>query len=325
MHRLSDCSEAHGALMDEGLNKLVSEQLSSTCDFPDEQRDQLLAQIQDRYGAGLLAVLIYGSYLRGKRDTLLDFYVLLDSYGSMPKAWQGWLAKALPPNVYQIQHGSPPDEIRAKYALLTMDRFEYAVRSDFHSYFWGRFAQPCGILWCRDDSTKQRLVCAVATAAATFTRRVVPTLPDAFSAKDVWTRGLSLSYQCELRSEPPGHAQKLFSFWPDYYTSITAALAGQGLGFEKAEQEEKFINTTSNHTRRKSKAGWWIRRVQGKLLSILRLFKAATTFAGGLDYLLWKIKRHSGVYIEPTSLQRKYPLIFVWPLLWRLYRQGAFQ
>ncbi len=311
--------------MDEGLNKLVSEQLSSTCDFPDEQRDQLLAQIQDRYGAGLLAILIYGSYLRGKRDTLLDFYVLLDSYGSMPKAWQGWLAKALPPNVYQIQQGSPPDEIRAKYAVLTMDRFEYAVRSDFHSYFWGRFAQPCGILWCRDDSTKQRLVCAVATAAATFTRRVVPTLPDTFSAKDVWTRGLSLSYQCELRSEPPGHAQKLFSFWPDYYTSITAALARQGLGFEKAEQEGKFINTTSNITRRGSKASWWIRRMQGKLLSILRLFKAAMTFAGGLDYVLWKIKRHSGVYIEPTSLQRKYPLIFVWPLLWRLYRQGAFQ
>jgi hypothetical protein len=325
MHGPSVCSEAHGALMDDRLNNLVSEQLSGTCDFPDEQRDQLLAQIQDRYGSGLLAVLIYGSYLRGKRDTLLDFYVLLDNYGAMPKAWHGWLAKALPPNVYQIQHGSPPGEIRAKYALLTMDRFEYAVRSDFHSYFWGRFAQPCGILWCRDESTKRRLIGAVGTAAATFIRRVVPTLPDTFSAKDVWTRGLNLSYQCELRSEPPGHAQKLFSFWPDYYTSITTALAGQGLGFEKADQEDKFINTTSDNTRRWSPASWWFRRMQGKVLSFFRLCKAALTFAGGLDYLLWKIKRHSGVYIEPTRLQRKYPLIFVWPLLWRLYRQGAFQ
>jgi len=329
MHGPSVCSEAHGALMElnpgNRLSNLVSEQLSSTCDFPDEQRDQLLAQIQDRYGAGLLAVLIYGSYLRGKRDTLLDFYVLLNSYGSMPKAWHGWLAKALPPNVYQIQHGAPPDEIRAKYALLTMDRFEYAVRSDFHSYFWGRFAQPCGILWCRDEATKHRLIGAAGMAAATFTRRVVPTLPDSFSAKDVWTRGLSLSYQCEFRSEPSGHAEKLFSFWPDYYTSITTALAGQGLGFEKAEQDGTFINTTSDNTRRCSKASWRFRRVQGKVLSFLRLFKAAVTFTGGLDYLLWKIKRHSGVYIEPTSLQRKYPLIFVWPLLWRLYRQGAFQ
>ncbi len=311
--------------MDDRLNQLVSEQLSSTCNFPDEQRDQLLTQIQDRYGTGLLAVLINGSYLRGKRDTLLDFYVLLDSYGSVPKAWHGWLAKALPPNVYQIQHGLPPNEIHAKYALLTMDRFEYAVRSDFHSYFWGRFAQPCGILWCRDESTKRRLIGAVGTATATFTRRVLPTLHDTFSAQDVWTRGLSLSYRCEFRSEPPGYAQKLFSFWPDYYTSITTAMAGQGLGFEKADQEGKFINTTSDNTRRCSKASWWIRRMQGKALSFLRLIKAALTFAGGLDYLLWKIKRHSGVYIEPTSWQRKYPLIFVWPLLWRLYRQGAFQ
>ena len=329
MHEPSVCSQARGALMElslsDRLNNLVAAQLSSSCDFPDEQRDQLLAQIQDRYGTGLLAVLIYGSYLRGERDTLLDFYVLLDSYRSMPKAWHGWLAKALPPNVYQIQHGSPPDEIRVKYALLTMDRFEYAVRSDFHSYFWGRFAQPCGILWCRDEFTKRRLIGAVGTAAVSFTRRVVPTLPDTFSAKDVWTRGLRLSYQCELRSEPPGHAQKLFGYWPDYYTSITTALAGQRLAFEKAEQEGVFINTTSENTRRCAKASWWFRRMQGKVLSFFRLLKAAMTFTGGLDYLLWKIKRHSGVYIEPTRAQRKYPLIFVWPLLWRLYRQGAFR
>ena len=156
------------------ISDLVSQQLSGTCDFPDEQRDRLLAQIQDRYGSGLLAVLIYGSYLRGKRDTLLDFYVLLDSYDSMPKAWQAWLAKALPPNVYQIKQGSPPHEVRAKYALLTLDRFEYAMQSDFHSYFWGRFAQPCGILWCRDEFTKRRLIDAIGHAVGTFPAGLCP-------------------------------------------------------------------------------------------------------------------------------------------------------
>jgi len=53
--------------------------------------------------------------------------------------------------------------------------------------------------------------------------------------------------------------------------------------------------------------------------------KAAVTFDGALDYLLWKIQRHSGVYIEPTGLQRQYPLIFAWPLLFRLWREGAFR
>ena len=77
------------------LRDLVTGQVLGTCDFPDEQRDQLLDQIRERYGQGLQAVLIYGSYLRGKRDTLLDFYVLLDSYAALPSPWQGWLARAL--------------------------------------------------------------------------------------------------------------------------------------------------------------------------------------------------------------------------------------
>jgi len=309
----------------EELRSLVAEQVLGTCDFPDEQRDQLLGQIKQRYGQGLLAVLIYGSYLRGKRDTLLDFYVLLDSYASMPKAWQGWLAKALPPNVYQIHHGQPPDEIRAKYALLTLGRFENAVRRDFHSYFWARFAQPCGILYCRDEEVRERVIAAICQSCETFARRVAPRLPQNFDAKQMWAKGLGLTYQCEFRSEPPGHAEKLFGYWPDYYRAVTQTLAGQGLGFELAQNADTFSSTSSDSARRWSPASWWLRRVQGKVLSTLRILKAALTFDGALDYLLWKIQRHSGVYIEPTDLQRKYPVIFAWPLLLRLWRRGAFR
>ena len=309
----------------ETLRDIVAGQISGTCDFPDEQRDQLLNQIQKRYGQGLMAVLIYGSYLRGKRDTLLDFYVLLDSYRSMPRAWQGWLARALPPNVYQIYHGSPPDEIRAKYALLTLDRFEHAVSRDFHSYFWARFAQPCGILYCRDEAVQNRVIAAVCQASSTFARRVAPRLPARFEAKQMWADGLGLTYQCEFRSEPPGHAEKLFEYWPDYYRSVTSALAGEGLGFATAGTADSFDNSCSDRARRWSPASWWLRRAQGKVLSTLRIIKAALTFDGALDYLLWKVQRHSGVYIEPTDLQRNYPLIFAWPLLFRLWRKGAFR
>jgi len=309
----------------ETLHGIVSGQVLGTCDFPDEQRDQLLAQIRQRYGAGLQAVLIYGSYLRGKRDTLLDFYVLLDSYKSMPGAWQGWLAKALPPNVYQIHHGSPPDEIRAKYALLTLDRFESAVRRDFHSYFWARFAQPCGILYCRDDSVRERVIQAICQSSVTFARRVVPLLPDQFEGKTIWTEGLGQTYRCEFRSEPPGHGEKLFEYWPEYYRAVSLAVAGPENGFETSGQADQYTNICSESTRRRSGSSWRLRRVQGKVLSTLRIFKAALTFDGALDYLLWKIQRHSGVYIEPTPLQQKHPMLFAWPLLFRLWRKGAFR
>ena len=313
----------------ERLRSLVISQVKDACDFPDEQRDQLLDQIRQRYGKSLLAVLIYGSYLRGKRDTLLDFYVLLDNYRSMPGFWQAGLAKALPPNVYQIHHGAPPEEIRAKYALLTLDRFEYSMRQDFHSYFWARFAQPCGILYCRDEETESRVVAAICQASATFARRVAPCLPAQFEAKQMWAEGLRLTYQCEFRSEPPEHAAKLFDYWPDYYRAMTSALAQENLGFEvmenEGENEDRFLNLCSSFRRRWAPVSWWLRRIEGKILSSLRILKAALTFDGALDYLLWKIQRHSGVYIKPTALQSKYPAIFAWPLLWRLWRKGAFR
>ena len=58
----------------------------------------------------------------------------------------------------------------------------------------------------------------------------------------------------------------------------------------------------------------------GKLLSVLRLMKASITFANGVDYIAWKIERHTGEKIEVSDNLRKYPWIYSWPILIRLYR-----
>ena len=58
-------------------------------------------------------------------------------------------------------------------------------------------------------------------------------------------------------------------------------------------------------------------------MSFLRIFKSALTFDDPLDYALWKVERHSGVKLIATERQRRYPLIFAWPLVWQAYRQGA--
>ena len=309
----------------DALRGLVAGQLAAACNWPDDQREGLLQAIRQRYGAGVQAILIYGSYLRGKRDTLLDFYVLLEDYAAMRSSWQAALARMLPPNVYQVRCGRPPHEARAKYALMTLDRLAYALRADFHSYFWARFAQPSGLVYCRDEAVRERIVAAISQAAATFVRRVVPSLPDRFSAADLVGRGLSLTYRCELRSEPEGHAQSLYGHDANYYQALTGALSSAGLGYRGAGETDSYINETNQRARRRAAVSWWLRGQYGKLLSVLRLLKASLTFSGGFDYLLWKISRHSGLTIEPTSRQRKYPLIFGWSLLWRLYRRGAFR
>jgi len=294
--------------------------------------EPLLAEIKKQHGDALLGILVYGSWLRGKRDTMLDFYVLVEDYHTLESSWQGWMCGLLPPNVYQIHHpadSNDPDstEQRAKYALLTLKQFERAMKHDFHSYFWARFAQPCEILFTRDEASKTVLQNAFETASATFLQRVVPAMPDQFSSRDLWISGLSNTYRCELRTESSNRADSLYEFNPLFYDEVTRAMADSPsqTTLSAATGEDLYTNNSSEFARKFAAFSWWVRRVQGKLLSVLRLMKAALTFNDPLQYLLWKIERHTGIYIEPTEKQLKYPLLFAWPLLWKLYRRGAFR
>jgi hypothetical protein len=68
---------------------------------------------------------------------------------------------------------------------------------------------------------------------------------------------------------------------------------------------------------------WAWRRFEGKALSILRLAKASLTFAGGAEYIAWKINRHAGTDIELKPWQRRHPLLAGLSLLPRLLKSGA--
>jgi len=299
-------------------------------ELQDTSLEPLLEEIRQKHGDALLAILVYGSWLRGKRDTMLDFYVLVEDYRTLDSAWQGWMCKLLPPNVYHIHHqsenpGVQNQNLRAKYALLTLKHFHHAMQHDFHSYFWARFAQPCEVLYVRDETIQAVLTDAFNSASATFVRRVLPAMDDSFSSGELWTRGLSLTYQCELRTESSNRGESIYEFNPAYYDDATNSYARENAVLSISESGDLYRNQSSSTARRFSSFTWWLRRVQGKLLSILRLLKAAFTFNEPLEYLLWKIERHSGLYIEPTPRQLRHPLIFAWPLLWKLYRQGAFR
>jgi hypothetical protein len=58
-------------------------------------------------------------------------------------------------------------------------------------------------------------------------------------------------------------------------------------------------------------------------MTLVRLMKASTTFAGGIDYLAWKINRHAGTDIRVKPWQRRWPLVAALTLLPRLLRRGA--
>jgi hypothetical protein len=57
----------------------------------------------------------------------------------------------------------------------------------------------------------------------------------------------------------------------------------------------------------------------------MRLIKGIFTFEGGLDYIVWKIDRHTGVKVEIKPWHRRFPLIAAPGLAWVVWRRGGFK
>jgi hypothetical protein len=285
-----------------------------------------------RHGEAVNAILFYGSCLRSGDlfDGLVDLYLIVDGYTAFyarrTRALANWL---LPPNVFYTEIRVADRAVRAKYAVLSSaDLHNGTSRRWFHSYLWGRFTQPTALAWCRDENARRQIDACLASARRTFLERVLPRLPAAGRVRDLWQQGLQLSYGAELRAESAVRSAELTAAAVDYYVAATreaAATLRWPLALEGSGDDTRYRARIPALSRGLSRAGWVLRAAQGKLLSIARLLKALFTFVGGLDYIAWKLERHSGQRIEIPPRVRRHPLIFIWGLFWRLYRRGVFR
>ena len=278
------------------------------------------------------AILFYGSCLRSGEDRggMADLYVLVDRYRkSGQSAALAALNRLLPPNVFYLEVPFENRTVRAKYAILSLSDFERGTSMHwFHSYLWGRFAQPAAIAYVRGASDRERITAALAQAVKTFMRRALPCTKQPFTARDLWFKGLSLSYRAELRAERPEKLSKLVAMFDGYYETLTRAAIPHlpyDVQIEQSRPHHRYTPRIAGGRRFSARQIWRLRFVQGKILSILRLVKGALTFSGGVDYIQWKIERHTGVRAEvPPHLQR-FPAIAVGLLAWRTYRRGGFR
>jgi hypothetical protein len=261
---------------------------------------------------------------------LVDLYVLVDRYrAAYSKSTLAVLNKLLPPNVFYLEVPHEDRSVRAKYAVLSLADFTCGTSKRwFHSYIWGRFAQPVGLLYVRNHQVAGQVRSALTQAVLTFIARTLPRVPSPFTARDLWAIGLGLSYRAELRAERPHKLIRLFEAAPDYYEHITRqALTALSfpMDIQKSDSTYRYSVHIPDRARRVSRLDWIVRSWQGKMLSVLRLLKGMLTFRGGVDYILWKIERHSGIRVEASPRLKQYPLLAACVILWRLYRRGAYR
>jgi hypothetical protein len=281
------------------LRALVAEELSTPVD---PRVGAMAGAIAGKYGPASRSVLFYGSCLREHEldGRMLDFYLIVSNYrAAYGSRWLAAANRLIPPNVFYFEK----DGLAAKYAVLSEADFQRLNGPETSNVsVWARFAQPSRLAWAADRAARNSAIDAVSRAA--------PTLLAAARANpgeeplELWRRAFDLTYSAELRAERKGRAQSVVDVDPERYRRFAAPAMA-----------------SAQSTR--SSGNWAWRRVEGKALSVLRLAKASFTFAGGADYIAWKINRHARTSIALKPWQRRHPLLAGLSLLPKLLKGGA--
>lgn len=292
----------------------------------------LLEAMRARHHGAVGAVLLYGSCLRSGDlyDGLLDLYLVCDGYREAYRrpllAAANWL---LPPNVFYAEHRTEGRVLRSKVTVISLADFRRGCSAAwFESYIWGRFAQPTRIVYSRDAAFRGEVEACLLQAPRTLLCRALPALAPEGTVHALWENALALSYSTELRTERAGRANELARSSGEFFADLTRHHA-DSLAFPfvvyDANGELRYRSEIDSARRRLGRWGWGLRRIEGKLFSVLRLLKALFTFDGGLDYIAWKLERHSGEEIVIPDRVRRAPLLFLWGFFWGLYRRGIFK
>lgn len=270
----------------------------------------LIGELKTRFSDNLAGILFYGSCLASDDigEGLVDLLVLVDDYQRAHTGPVGSCLNAmLPPNVYFLEI----ENLKCKYALITLAQFQQKMHSRIDHYFWARFAQPFSVVYARREDIKTKLVGHQIQALTTFYSNLVALQGPPEDPLDFWSDGLRQTYGCDLRPESPAHSRTVIARAPEFWRNVTKALM--------LECPQSQISTSAR------RMDWQVRRVVGKLLNLARLIKAAGTFTNGIDYLAWKVERHSGVKVEPAEWMHRHPRLGGLKLAFGLWRQGGFR
>ncbi|WP_164117501.1 hypothetical protein [Sphingorhabdus sp. Alg239-R122] len=306
---------------DTALLRLIKAELVEAVD---PRISDFAAAIAADYGDAARSVLFYGSCLRSQQleGQMLDFYLIVSDYdAAFPDSWKARANRLLPPNVFPAQHNG----LVAKYAVLSEADFHRLNRQEASAVsVWARFAQPSRLVWQSDAIAAEQAVLAISGATPTLLNAALAhTSVEQMSMLDLWEKGFALTYSAELRAERSDRSASVVEFSPQRYSEFGHA----ALPLTSIRNTRDGDNVTLLPGQRAAimaeRRRWPGLRRRGKLLTLARLAKATGTYAGGIDYIAWKINRHAGTDIEVKDWQRRWPILGAIVMLPRLILRGA--
>jgi hypothetical protein len=288
-------------------------------------------------GDAVAAVLFFGSrqtQAGPDRYSAWDFFVVTRGYAPFYRALRragashrpagllAFLNSVLTPSVISLEVSAPEGApVRSKCAVVSLPylRREASARRRDH-FILGRLFQPVTILLA-DASEREAVLDALVETCRLTVTWVRPWLPERFTADEYCRTLLRVSYGAEIRPEPV--ARRIEGLWAaqrermlPVYSVLLRDLAREGELVETAPGTYALARPAPAGERRRL-AGYF---AWSRVRATTRWAKHVVTFEGWLDYILRKAERHTGQAIVLTPRERRLPLVFLWPRVFRYLR-----
>jgi hypothetical protein len=284
------------------------------------------------------AVVFFGSRRTGARPqpgSAYDFFVVARDerrfYGALrrrglvsrsPRLLAA-LGRVLPPTSLSLTLPGADGPVVTKSAVSSRRAFERDTSARRRDQFTaGRLFQPTSLVYVRDEAAGEAAVRALARAHALAYEWARPWLPGRFDVEVFARTLLSVSFAGEVRPEPV--EQRVETLWQAQqgelratYAVLLGALADRGE--LRACDDGTFALARPAGAFERARTAWYFR--WSKLRAVARWGKHVISFEGWLDFLVRKARRHSGQEIVLTERERRAPLLFLWPRVWRYLRQ----
>ncbi len=294
--------------------------------------EDLAALLAEAAAGSVDAVILYGSHLLGAnpdRHSALDFVVVVDDYARFYRALNaageihrsprvmGALSRFLPPNVIAFTPEDGADGI-AKCLVVDRSDFVRALGSDPPDHFLlARMVQKVALVRAADADRERWAEGVLETARAGVLDWVGPFLAEPFDAEDLGHRLLELCYRAELRPEARNRAATIFEMQRTHFRDrfgplLEAAVTDGRLSGEGGKY--RFAVPPGPVARRR----WRRHLAWSKARVTARWLKHMVTFDNWLPYIVRKVERRTGMKVELTPLERRLPLLFLWPRVVRV-------
>jgi len=310
--------------------------LAAGLDEPPSPRTAQLARfLAHACGEGTRALIHYGSHAQrsdARPESAHDFFIVVDRYRdayrslaervgtSYRPGTAALLNRILPPNVIRLRVPGAAPPLEAKCAVYSARDFARACSSRARDHFaLGRLCQHVQLVWTRDAESRSAAIDALTEARTRTFAWGRPYLPPRFDVRTYCRVLLETSFAAEIRPEGGERIDALLAAQQTTMDRVYAEVLG-GLAEERILGREGNVYTDPHPpgTWSKFRAAMWFRR--SKARATIRWIKYIALYEDWLEYILQKVARRSGVSVQLTDRERRWPLIFLWPKALRFLR-----